>query len=87
MQQRPSVVKHKQRQHNAQAGRECAGSYAVLGECEKCGPQTKPLLDALLSFSQYRDPTTTKKDVMNALRIYHGLQHRVEEYGESSSSG
>uniref|UniRef100_A0A182JGT1 UEV domain-containing protein n=1 Tax=Anopheles atroparvus TaxID=41427 RepID=A0A182JGT1_ANOAO len=30
--------------------------------------------------SSYRDPTTTKKDVLNALRIYHGLQHRVEEY-------
>uniref|UniRef100_A0A2M4AGB9 Putative vacuolar sorting protein/ubiquitin receptor vps23 n=1 Tax=Anopheles triannulatus TaxID=58253 RepID=A0A2M4AGB9_9DIPT len=30
--------------------------------------------------SSYWDPTTTKKDVINALRNYHGLQHRVEEY-------
>uniref|UniRef100_A0A182Q067 UEV domain-containing protein n=1 Tax=Anopheles farauti TaxID=69004 RepID=A0A182Q067_9DIPT len=30
--------------------------------------------------SSYRDPIATKKDVTNALRIYHGLQHRVEEY-------
>uniref|UniRef100_A0A182S6Z9 UEV domain-containing protein n=1 Tax=Anopheles maculatus TaxID=74869 RepID=A0A182S6Z9_9DIPT len=30
--------------------------------------------------ASYRDPTTTKKDVTNALRIYHGLQHRMEEY-------
>uniref|UniRef100_A0A4Y0BHZ4 UEV domain-containing protein n=1 Tax=Anopheles funestus TaxID=62324 RepID=A0A4Y0BHZ4_ANOFN len=30
--------------------------------------------------SSYRDPTATKKDVTNALRIYHGLQHRMEEY-------
>ncbi|XP_058065302.1 tumor susceptibility gene 101 protein [Anopheles bellator] len=30
--------------------------------------------------SAYRDPTTTKKDVINVLRIYHGLQHRIEEY-------
>lgn len=30
--------------------------------------------------SSYRDPTSTKKDVLNVLRIYHGLQHRVEEY-------
>ncbi|XP_053672838.1 tumor susceptibility gene 101 protein [Anopheles nili] len=34
----------------------------------------------LRMLSSYRDPTATKKDVMSALRIYHGLQHRMEEY-------